>query len=147
MSSQPENTGDPAILNWRTFLEMATLADEEYLETLVPSIGLEQTCFIVYTSGKHLSIPKNPLPLGTKGTPKGVVLNHRSIAWTATKLATELQYDPYDTEVLFLPLHNIMEIITKICIPVISGSAIYFSTPEKVAHDMFKVCCRHIFGL
>lgn len=78
---------------------------------------------------------------GTTGNPKGVMLSHRNLTWTATKL---LQSSPlvYGKEILlsYLPLSHIAEQQASIHIPIMGAFQVYFSEGlEKVPENLKEV--------
>lgn len=74
----------------------------------------DQVATLIYTSG-------------TTGVPKGVMLSHQNLAWTASCAVTFLEFSPRDVLVSYLPLSHIAEQMLSLYVPVSSGAQIYFA--------------------
>ncbi|MER2560357.1 MAG: long-chain fatty acid--CoA ligase [Myxococcaceae bacterium] len=85
---------------------------------------------------------------GTTGNPKGVMLTHRNVAWTAAKLSDAVGIG--DDEVLFsyLPLSHIAEQTASISGPVLNGMQVYFAESfEKLGENLREVRPTVFFGV
>jgi long-chain acyl-CoA synthetase len=83
---------DPMLLSWDDFLQLgrATLADNPGLvDELVDGIGPGDLATLVYTSG-------------TTGAPKGAMLSHGNLVWTADRSAEVITGRVYDKDPQFL---------------------------------------------
>jgi long-chain acyl-CoA synthetase len=76
-------------------------------------VGEEDLAGIIYTSG-------------TMGTPKGVMLTHRNISFTAIKSKVIQPIDETDRFLSILPLSHTYENTIGFILPMISGACIYF---------------------
>ncbi len=106
-------TGGPLCQSWPDFLRSGAGFASAVAERLA-AITPEQVASIIYTSG-------------TTGTPKGVMLTHHNIAWTA---ACSLKIQPADSSdviVSYLPLSHIAEQMFSIYLPVFAGARVYFA--------------------
>lgn len=105
--------GGPLCQSWADFLRSGTgfaAAVDERLAGIAP----EQVATIIYTSG-------------TTGTPKGVMLTHHNLAWTAS-CALQLHHsDSNDVLVSYLPLSHIAEQMFSIYLPIFAGARVYFA--------------------
>jgi long-chain acyl-CoA synthetase len=63
---------------------------------------------------------------GTTGTPKGAILTHRNLTWTAQALLTYSALGPGDRIMSFLPLAHILERMFSHMRQVLSGCQVYF---------------------
>ena len=80
------------------------------LESVLP----DQVGTLIYTSG-------------TTGNPKGVMLTHSNLAWTAQTALQIVPSDPADTIVSYLPLSHIAEQMFTIYLSVTGGMRVYFA--------------------
>jgi long-chain acyl-CoA synthetase len=98
---------------WDDFLRSgeALLATvDERLAAVLP----EQLATIIYTSG-------------TTGVPKGVMLTHHNLAWTAQCVLQMYKADHHDVVVAYLPLSHIAEQMFSLYLPLYSGARVYFA--------------------
>jgi len=75
---------------------------------------------------------------GTTGNPKGVMLSHRNLVWTTTKLFSSAPFKK-DEEVLlsYLPLSHIAEQVATIHGPILWGFQVYFAQGiDQLAEDL-----------
>ena len=77
------------------------------------SIQPDDMASLIYTSG-------------TTGTPKGAILTHRNLTWTAQALLTYCPLGPEDKIMSFLPLAHILERMFSHMRQVLSGCQVYF---------------------
>jgi long-chain acyl-CoA synthetase len=125
----------PIALSWEAFLEKGdAVADarfDERLDALEPA-GLAT---LIYTSG-------------TTGPPKGVMLSHANLAWTAQKAAELVGGRASDRSLSYLPLSHIAEQTFSIHGPITQGSAVYFAESlEKVPDNLKEVQPTLFFGV
>lgn len=109
-----QNLSHP-ILTWEEMLATGREA-EENLESIYQNISSEDTACIIYTSG-------------TGGTPKGVMLPHRSILHNcagATEILKGLGLDQ-ETFLSFLPLSHSYEHTAGLMWPIYIGAEIYYA--------------------
>ena len=78
------------------------------------ALRADQIATIIYTSG-------------TTGTPKGVMLTHNNLAWTATCSLKMYPCDEKDIVVSYLPLSHIAEQMFSVYLPIYSGARVYFA--------------------
>ncbi|MDR7387339.1 MAG: AMP-dependent synthetase/ligase, partial [Armatimonadota bacterium] len=74
----------------------------------------DQVAILLYTSG-------------TTGPPKGAMLTHRNLLWTAQALGEANALYPTDTALSFLPLSHIAERMLSVYLPLVWGYAVYFA--------------------
>jgi long-chain acyl-CoA synthetase len=105
---------DPRCQSFAHFLAAGAAAKEE-LQRRAAAIAPEDLACLIYTSG-------------TTGDPKGVMLTHRNLAWTA-RCAVELidRTSPEDCVVSYLPLSHIAEQMFTIYLPITGGYKVYFA--------------------
>jgi long-chain acyl-CoA synthetase len=125
----------PLVMSWDAFLSRGEgVADErldERLATLEPS-GLAT---LIYTSG-------------TTGPPKGVMLSHENLSWTATAGWNLTRGGTTDVVLSYLPLSHISEQAFSVHGHVTAGYQIYFAESlEKVPDNLKEVQPTMFFGV
>ena len=124
-------TGDD-VLTWDDFLAKADGTTEVALDQRVDAIEQADLATLIYTSG-------------TTGPPKGVMLSHQNLAWTARSLIDLDGARGGDVSLSYLPLSHIAEQMATIHMPTTMGSTVYFAESiEKVA-DNLKECRPTVF--
>ena len=134
MEGAPEIDHDK-VLSWEAFLAKAGDVEDarffERLDALEPS-GLAT---LIYTSG-------------TTGPPKGVMLSHENLAWTAEAARGVTRATPDDVALSYLPLSHIAEQVFTIHGHITSGYTIYFAESiEKVPENLKDVQPSLFFGV
>jgi long-chain acyl-CoA synthetase len=118
---------DPLVMPWDDFLAKgAAVSDQAYLDR-VHALEPDGLATLIYTSG-------------TTGPPKGVMLSHRNLAWTAT-LAIELtSATDADCMLSYLPLSHIAEQMFSVHCPITAGMRLYFAESiDKVPENLREV--------
>ncbi len=130
-----EAVDDPMVLTWEAFHARAEEADEARLDERIDALEPSGLASLIYTSG-------------TTGPPKGVMLTHENVAWTA-KLSMELvESSEGDCSLSYLPLSHIAEQNITVYGPTISGASIYYAESiDKVADNLREVQPTLIFGV
>jgi long-chain acyl-CoA synthetase len=116
---------DPLVLSWDAFMQKAAqVSDEEFLKRLD---ALEPTglATLIYTSG-------------TTGPPKGVMLSHRNLTWTADVSRDISRLTSQDTNLSYLPLSHIAEQMFTLHGPISNGNAVYFAESIEAVPDNLK---------
>jgi len=126
MRGAPE-VDDPMVLTWDEFMDRGEGVDDsefaERLEALEPS----GVATLIYTSG-------------TTGPPKGVMLTHHNLSWTADASQGVVPLHSDDRSVSYLPLSHIAEQMFTIHIPISIGGKIYFAESiEDLAENIKEV--------
>jgi long-chain acyl-CoA synthetase len=107
---------DPQVLMWEEFLDLGRAhraAHPEALADRLARIRPDDVALLIYTSG-------------TTGPPKGAMLTHRNILWTADALAGALGIDPHDEVLSYLPLSHIAERLLSVLVPARDGYTVNF---------------------
>ncbi len=105
--------GGPLGQSWRDFLSSGKNF-RETVEKRVAEILPDQVASLIYTSG-------------TTGMPKGVMLTHHNLAWTASCIYKIHPAQSGDIFVSYLPLSHIAEQLFSIYLPITSAGCVYFS--------------------
>jgi long-chain acyl-CoA synthetase len=113
------------VLTWDDFLAKADGATDADLDQRIDAIEQADLATLIYTSG-------------TTGPPKGVMLSHENLVWTAQALIDMRGPHADDVCVSYLPLSHIAEQICTLHIPAIQGSTVYFTESLEKLPDAIK---------
>ena len=113
------------VITWEAFLALGDAVDEKrYLER-VEALQPDQLATLIYTSG-------------TTGPPKGVMLSHENLAWTADVAKAIFDVQPGDCALSYLPLSHIAEQMFSIHGPITTSVAVYFAESLAALPDNLK---------
>jgi len=127
-------TGDD-VLTWDDFLAKAEGTTEAELDARIDTIEQADLATLIYTSG-------------TTGPPKGVMLSHANLAWTASTLISVGSGTDTDVSLSYLPLSHIAEQMATVLMPATAGSIVYFAESiEKVAENLKDARPTVFFGV
>jgi long-chain acyl-CoA synthetase len=132
----PEAPLPPGVLSYAEVLARGTGIDEGPYWDAVNALQPEGLATLIYTSG-------------TTGTPKGVMLSHQNLVWTATQLMRATRMAEDDEALLsYLPLAHIAEQMLSIHAPILVGAEVYFARSlEKVPEDLRDARPTVFFGV
>ncbi len=117
----------PKVMTWEEFMAMGANVEDAKLDERIDNLKKEQLATFIYTSG-------------TTGPPKGVMLSHENLAWTASLVEKILPVHSGDHSLSYLPLSHIAEQQFTLHVPVTYGSAVYFAESiEKVPDNLKEV--------
>lgn len=118
---------DPIVLDWDSFMSRGDEVDLELIDQRLNGIDLEQLATLIYTSG-------------TTGPPKGVMLSHNNLIWTAESGIELFDIKSTDSVLSYLPLSHIAEQMFTIHTAVCSGYQVYFAQypPQKFINKNFR---------
>jgi long-chain acyl-CoA synthetase len=123
------------VLTWEDFLAKGDGVPEADLDKRVDAIEQEDLATLIYTSG-------------TTGPPKGVMLSHRNLAWTAQALLDLRGRGLEDVVLSYLPLSHIAEQMCSIHGHAVSGGTVYFAESiEKVSDNLKEARPTLFFGV
>jgi len=126
---------DPKVLSWDQFLARGSAVPEADLDARIDRLEPSQLATLIYTSG-------------TTGPPKGVMLSHGNLAWTARALAELGEGNDRDCSLSYLPLSHIAEQMATVHMPATVGSTVYFAESiEKVPDNIKEVRPTVFFGV
>ena len=127
--------GDPMVLSWEEFLAKGDGVDEAKVDERVAALEPDGLATLIYTSG-------------TTGPPKGVMLSHRNLAWTASAARQLVETREDDCALSYLPLSHIAEQMFTVHGPVTTGYAVYYAESiEKVPDNLKEVQPTVFFGV
>lgn len=113
----------PNLYTWEEFLELGRNEPDTKLDEIIASQKPNQCCTLIYTSG-------------TTGQPKGVMLSHDNLTWTAFATARYVNLDYADQSqeqvISYLPLSHIAAQMIDIWITMQVGGATYFAQPDAL---------------
>jgi long-chain acyl-CoA synthetase len=119
---------DPQVLSWDEFLAMGDGASDADFDSRLDSLEPDGLATLIYTSG-------------TTGPPKGVMLTHGNLTWTADQALGVLEdLSPDDRTISYLPLSHIAEQMFTIHIPITIGWSVWFAESiEALAENLKEV--------
>ncbi len=125
----------PKVITWEAFLSKAADVTDEALDARLEAIQPEDLATLIYTSG-------------TTGPPKGVMLSHDNLAWTAQLIRQLMPLTPDDCSLSYLPLCHIAEQMFSLHGPVTHGLSIYFAESiDDVPANLQEVQPTIVFGV
>ena len=118
---------DPLAIDWDTFMSKGNDISEEEVDARFNGLEWEQLATLIYTSG-------------TTGPPKGVMLSHKNLAFTAESARELIHLSASDRVVSYLPLSHIAEQMFTIHAAITAGYQVYFAQypPQVHLNDNMK---------
>eukprot|EP01100_Stratorugosa_tubuloviscum_P000476 TRINITY_DN1108_c0_g1_i1.p1 TRINITY_DN1108_c0_g1~~TRINITY_DN1108_c0_g1_i1.p1 ORF type:complete len:718 (+),score=352.30 TRINITY_DN1108_c0_g1_i1:42-2195(+) len=109
------------LYSWQQFLLIGNRSVElnHQLEERIAIQKPTNCCCLIYTSG-------------TTGPPKGVMLSHDNLSWTARTAIPYLEVVTCDRIISYLPLSHIAAAILDIYTPLQVGATVYFAKPDAL---------------
>ncbi|KAM5193091.1 long-chain-fatty-acid--CoA ligase ACSBG2 isoform 2-T2 [Mantella aurantiaca] len=113
----------PNLYTWAEFMQLGKDVPDTELDQIISSQKPNQCCTLIYTSG-------------TTGQPKGVMLSHDNITWTAAAAGKVVRLreanDLQEIVVSYLPLSHIAAQMIDIWLTMKYGGATYFAQPDAL---------------
>ncbi|MCO4772947.1 MAG: long-chain fatty acid--CoA ligase [Deltaproteobacteria bacterium] len=126
---------DDMVLTWDEFLAKADETPDADFQGRIDALSLDDLATLIYTSG-------------TTGPPKGVMLSHRNLSWTATVAMGLVDYVEGDRSVSYLPLSHIAEQMFTIHAPITAGGRVYYAESiDKLRDNLVEVQPQVVFGV
>jgi long-chain acyl-CoA synthetase len=124
---QGTDIDDPMTLGWEEFIAQGDSINEAEVDERLNSLQMDQLATLIYTSG-------------TTGPPKGVMLSHNNLAWTAESAIGLFNLVPSDSVLSYLPLSHIAEQMFTIHAAITVGFQVYYAQypPQDYLNDNFK---------
>ncbi|XP_011347791.1 long-chain-fatty-acid--CoA ligase ACSBG2 [Ooceraea biroi] len=114
------------VLSWDDLLEIGKRETDNELTSVLKTIGANECCSIVYTSG-------------TVGNPKAVMLSHDNMLHDARMLLeTTKVAEGSETMVSYLPLSHVAAMLTDIMMPLVTGGTIYFADKNALKGSLVE---------
>jgi len=116
--------GEGGVVPWAELLARGREAPVAELERRIAAQRPEDLATLIYTSG-------------TTGPPKGVMLSHRNLTWTARAVAAAFAEQPDDAILCYLPLGHVAEQMVSVHAPMVEGASIWFAESlDKLAESL-----------
>src|SRR5688572_11459221 len=123
------------LLTWDDFLAKADGTTDAQLDQRIDKIQQADLATLIYTSG-------------TTGPPKGVMLSHQNLAWTARTLIDVGKGVADDVSLSYLPLSHIAEQMATVHMPATAGSQVFYAESlEKIADNLKESRPTVFFGV
>lgn len=108
------------VYSWKEFMELSSQVSDDALQHRLSLLAPNKACCLIYTSG-------------TTGNPKGVMLSHDNLCWTAGKAVDNaaLLYAS-EVQLSFLPLSHIAGSLTDIYGAMACAATVYFAQPDAL---------------
>ena len=118
---------DDLCIDWDAFMALGADVLDADLDARIDALELDALATFIYTSG-------------TTGPPKGVMLSHENLAWTASCAMEITGLTDADISMSDLPLSHIAEQMFTLHCPVTAGSSVYFAESiDKVPDNLKEV--------
>ena len=126
---------DDLVMSWDEFMAKGDEVEKQaYLDRL-DKLEPDALATLIYTSG-------------TTGPPKGVMLSHHNLAWTANVAVKITTPGPSDRSLSYLPLSHIAEQMFTLHVPITTGMSVYFAESiEAVPENLKEVQPTVFFGV
>ncbi len=105
---------DEKVYSWEDLPKLAEAVSEEALEARIKAQQPDDCCTLIYTSG-------------TTGNPKGVMITHDNLTWTAERMVKTINSGHEDQIISYLPLSHIAEQVVSIHSPIVMGCTVWFA--------------------
>lgn len=126
---------DPLVMSWEAFMAKASETPDSEVDSRLAALQPDSLATLIYTSG-------------TTGPPKGVMLSHRNLVWTASAGRDLAQGNTDDSVLSYLPLSHIAEQMFTIHVAIMAGYLVYFAeSPLKVPDNLKEVQPTIVFGV
>jgi len=126
---------DPMVMAWDDFLAKGDSVSDELFFQRIDALEPDGLATLIYTSG-------------TTGPPKGVMLSHKNLAWTAAAAQQITDISASDVALSYLPLSHIAEQMFSIHGPITAGMSVWFAESiEKVPDNLKEVRPTVFFGV
>jgi long-chain acyl-CoA synthetase len=125
----------PLAMSWDDFLARGDAVTDDAFFARVDALEPSGLATLIYTSG-------------TTGPPKGVMLSHDNLAWTAGVVRGLARATPADVSLSYLPLSHIAEQVFSVHGHITSGYTLYFAESiDKVPDNLKEVQPTVFFGV
>ncbi len=126
---------DPLVLTWEAFCALGEGTDDAAFVSRLAAIQPDDLATLIYTSG-------------TTGPPKGVMLSHRNLAWTAETAMRINDVHAGDCVLSYLPLSHVAEQMFTIHGASVVGYGVYYAESiERVLNNLREVQPQLFFGV
>jgi len=134
MHGDPGLPTDASVHSWPRLLELGAGVSDDALDARAAPQQPDDVCTLIYTSG-------------TTGEPKGVMLSHDNLTFTAAA-ARDLGLHPGDLVISYLPLSHIAEQIVSLHAPITFGMTTAFAeSMETLGQNLREVRPTHFVAV
>ncbi len=130
MLDTPEDGMPDNVISWETLLKRGAELLESDPETVARSAGEvtpDQLATLIYTSG-------------TTGDPKGVMVTHRNVVWTAESASRTLNMPPHVRTLAYLPFAHIAARTGTHYTPIFLAGEVYYCPDLAQVADYARAC-------
>ena len=118
---------DEMVYSWAELPKIAQKVTEDELNKRIKAQKPDDCCTLIYTSG-------------TTGNPKGVMISHDNIVWTAGQVIDLIKGGPDDHIISYLPLSHIAEQVVSLHGPCLMGATVWFAESiDKLGDNLTEV--------
>ncbi|XP_061751564.1 long-chain-fatty-acid--CoA ligase ACSBG2-like isoform X2 [Nerophis ophidion] len=108
----------PSLYTWADFMKLGEDVPDKELDDSINSLRANECCTLIYTSG-------------STGPPKGVMLSHDNLTWTAERAGIEVNLKYAEESVVsYLPLSHVAAQVNDMYITLRFGATTYFAEPD-----------------
>ena len=126
---------EDGVRSWGWVRDLGAGVPEAELEARIAAQREDDLCTLIYTSG-------------TTGPPKGVMLSHRNVVWTAGKVASYYELGEEDSVISYLPLSHIAEQVVSLHSPMVRASCTWFAESlEKLGENLREARPQFFFAV
>ncbi len=113
------------IFSWERLRELGRQVRQDELDKRAAALKPGDVATLIYTSG-------------TTGPPKGVMLTHHNVTWTARAVADPFEVVAGEHLLSYLPLSHIAEQLLSLHIPIVTGACSWFAESLDVLPDNLR---------
>lgn len=121
----PPELESEGVMSFDDFLHLGRSVPDSQLSARMEAQKPGQCCNIVYTSG-------------TTGFPKGVMLSHDNLTWTACCMSQVVHLEATDRLISMLPLSHVAAQVVDLIAPLINGTRVYFARPDALRGTLLQ---------
>lgn len=107
------------VYSWKEVAGLAKGVSDDALNDRLRNQAVNKPCALIFTSG-------------TTGNPKGVMLSHDNVTWTASMAVRSVNLRVGEISISYLPLSHIAAQVVDIYAPIVCGSTVYFAQPDAL---------------
>jgi len=118
---------DDQVYSWKELPKLAEKIKPADLDARIKAQDPDDCCTLIYTSG-------------TTGNPKGVMITHDNITWTANQVVSTVKGNSEDQIISYLPLSHIAEQAVSLHGPINMGATTWFAESlDKLGENLTEV--------